>query len=50
MISQYRPITNIISRPVAKGGIGYNFVGYHELMLPLLYLFLCKNIKRKVEK
>lgn len=36
-IQQYRPLTNVVRRPVADGaGRGYNIVGHHELMLPLL--------------
>jgi hypothetical protein len=33
---QYRPTTNVVSRPVAGIGRGYSLVGHHELMLPLL--------------
>ncbi|MBN2226244.1 MAG: hypothetical protein JW763_02655 [candidate division Zixibacteria bacterium] len=36
MISQYRPLTNVVKRPTADGGRGYAFVGHHELMIPLL--------------
>ena len=36
MIMQYRPATNVVDRPTARGGTGYNFVGHHELMIPLL--------------
>lgn len=43
MIKQYRPSTNIVRRPTAKNGHGYNFVGHHELMLPMLYLGLLGN-------
>jgi hypothetical protein len=32
----YRPITNVVSRPVAGIGNGYSLVGHHELMIPLL--------------
>jgi hypothetical protein len=36
-IQQYRPLTNVVRRPVADGaGRGYNIVGHHELMVPLL--------------
>jgi hypothetical protein len=37
MISQYRPHQNILSRPTSSGGRGYNIIGHHELMIPLLY-------------
>ncbi|MGD9172909.1 MAG: deoxyhypusine synthase family protein [Desulfobacterales bacterium] len=32
----YRPITNVLHRPTAKGGIGINLIGHHEIMLPLI--------------
>jgi hypothetical protein len=33
---QYRPHTNVISRPVAGVGNGYSIIGHHELMIPLI--------------
>lgn len=36
MILQYRPMQNIVSRPTAGCGRGFNFVGHHEIMVPLL--------------
>ncbi|MEO6214101.1 MAG: hypothetical protein ABIP65_10790 [Vicinamibacterales bacterium] len=33
---QYRPQTNVVSRPVAGIGQGYSLVGHHEIMIPLL--------------
>ncbi|MBW2109135.1 MAG: hypothetical protein JRI36_10790 [Deltaproteobacteria bacterium] len=35
-IRHYRPMTNVVLRPTSKGGTGYNLVGHHEIMLPLL--------------
>lgn len=35
-IRHYRPLTNVVNRPVRKGGKGYNLVGQHEIMVPLL--------------
>ena len=35
-IRHYRPMTNVVSRPTAGGGKGYNFTGHHEIMIPLL--------------
>ena len=32
----YRPLTNVVSRPVAGIGTGYSLVGHHEIMIPLL--------------
>ncbi len=34
-IRQYRPSTNVVTRPHLAGGRGYMFTGHHELMLPL---------------
>lgn len=36
MIRQYRPQVNVVERPTQKYGKGYNFVGHHEIMFPLL--------------
>ena len=33
---QYRPQTNVVSRPVAGIGTGYSLVGHHEILIPLL--------------
>ena len=35
-IRQYRPITNVVHRPTLDGGKGYDLVGHHEIMFPLL--------------
>jgi hypothetical protein len=36
-IQHYRPQTNVVRRPVAnRAGNGYNIIGHHELMIPLL--------------
>lgn len=36
MLMQYRPLVNVVQRPTAESGRGYNFVGHHEIMIPLL--------------
>jgi hypothetical protein len=36
MLYHYRPMQNIVSRPVSSGGSGYYIVGHHEIMLPIL--------------
>ena len=36
MINHYRPYQNVVTRPVKSGGKGYNIIGHHEIMLPLL--------------
>ena len=35
-IRHYRPMTNVVGRPTAKGGKGINLTGHHEIMLPLI--------------
>ncbi len=35
-IQQYRPLTNVVRRPVAGIGRGFSFIGHHEIMIPLL--------------
>jgi deoxyhypusine synthase len=35
-IQHYRPLTNVVNRPTAKGGRGINLVGHHEILLPLI--------------
>ncbi len=35
-IKHYRPLTNVINRPTAKGGQGINLIGHHEILLPLI--------------
>lgn len=38
MIPQYRPAVNVVGRPTRTGGgRGFSFIGYHELLIPLLY-------------
>lgn len=35
-IRHYRPRVNVVQRPVTGSGKGFEFVGHHELMVPLL--------------
>jgi hypothetical protein len=35
-LRQYRPLTNVVTRPTAGTGHGYALTGHHELLLPLL--------------
>jgi hypothetical protein len=35
-LRHYRPRKNVVERPVAGSGRGYEFVGHHEIMIPLL--------------
>ena len=36
MIQHYRPVLNVVKRPVLSGGSGYAITGHHEIMIPLL--------------
>ncbi len=46
MYTHYRPFQNILLRPTQKGfGKGYNIIGHHEIMLPLLYRALIEKSK-----
>lgn len=36
MIQHYRPMVNVVNRPVMPGGKGYSITGHHEIMIPLL--------------
>ncbi|MBF0301426.1 MAG: hypothetical protein HQK73_00150 [Desulfamplus sp.] len=36
MIQHYRPVTNVVNRPVLQGGQGFSITGHHEIMIPLL--------------
>lgn len=43
-IRHYRTMANVVNRPTAGGGRGYNFIGHHELMIPLLAAALLDSI------
>ncbi|MGA9752027.1 MAG: hypothetical protein WBS54_09580 [Acidobacteriota bacterium] len=47
-IQHYRPLTNVVRRPVAGVGKGYAITGPHEILLPLLCLLL-KSGPDKIE-
>lgn len=40
MLRHYRTEMNVIGRPVLAGGEGYQLIGHHELLVPLLYYAL----------
>lgn len=43
-IKHYRPLTNVVKRPTDQGGKGFNLVGHHELMVPLLAAALLEEL------
>lgn len=36
-LRQYRPSVNVVGRPTGGGGNGYNLIGPHEILVPLLF-------------
>ncbi|HDR16540.1 MAG TPA: hypothetical protein ENN79_13875 [Desulfobacteraceae bacterium] len=46
-IKQYRPLTNVVNRPTQHGGRGYNLVGHHEIMFPLLAAAVMEILERR---
>jgi len=44
MIYHYRPMQNVVCRPVEIGGRGYYIIGHHEIMLPLLAQAIIEKI------
>jgi len=45
-IRHYRTMTNVVNRPVAGGGRGFNIIGHHEVMIPLLAAALVERLAR----
>ena len=43
-IRQYRPQVNVVERPTAGTGRGFNLTGHHELMFPLLAAALIERL------
>jgi hypothetical protein len=42
-IRQYRPLTNVVTRPTSGVGKGYALVGHHEILIPLLAAALARE-------
>jgi hypothetical protein len=45
-IRHYRTMTNVVNRPTSSGGKGFNFIGHHEIMIPLLAAALLDELDR----
>jgi len=41
-MKQYRSMTNVVNRPSSKG---YNLIGHHEIMFPLLMAAVVEELK-----
>lgn len=48
-IRHYRPLANVVTRPVHRGGKGYNLVGHHEIMVPLLIAGVLEGLAHRRE-
>lgn len=40
MIQHYRPLVNVVNRPIQGAGRGISITGHHEIMIPLIYHLL----------
>ncbi len=45
MLPQYRPLENVVRRPEAAGGKGYNFIGHHEILIPILVAAIASKLR-----
>ncbi|MDR2725237.1 MAG: hypothetical protein LBC90_04050 [Candidatus Adiutrix sp.] len=43
-IRHYRPSVNVVERPTQDGGRGFNFIGHHEIMFPLLMALVLEQL------
>lgn len=41
----YRPTQNVLHRPTLTGGRKFNFIGHHEIMIPLLFAMVNERMK-----
>jgi hypothetical protein len=46
-IQHYRPLTNVVRRPVSGVGRGYAITGHHEIMIPLLAASIMEGARRQ---
>jgi hypothetical protein len=46
MLPHYRPLTNVVKRPTRKGGRGFNLIGHHEILFPLLAAGILEEMNR----
>ena len=44
-IKHYRPLVNVVNRPVQNSGKGYYIIGHHEIMVPLIFLNILKRVE-----
>lgn len=41
----YRPLVNVLKRPTQEGGKGFELIGHHEIMLPLLAAAVIESLE-----
>jgi deoxyhypusine synthase len=41
----YRPLTNVVQRPMGSGGQGFSLIGHHEILFPLLVAAWLENLE-----
>ena len=41
----YRPLVNVVERPTQEGGKGFELIGHHEIMLPLLAAAVIESLE-----
>ncbi|MEN8161055.1 MAG: hypothetical protein ABFS41_13365 [Myxococcota bacterium] len=46
-VRHYRPAVNVVERPTRRGGRGYNLIGHHEILVPLLAAGLIEALREK---
>lgn len=46
----YRPLVNVVQRPIQTGGRGFELIGHHEIMLPLLAAAVIESLDTKRKK
>ncbi len=44
---QYRPLKNVVERPTKPAGRGFNFIGHHEIMVPLFLSALIECVEAR---
>lgn len=45
-LPSYRPLQNVVRRPTSSGGRGYQIIGHHEILLPLLFTAVREELQR----
>lgn len=46
-VRQYRPLTNVVTRPTAGKGKGIAITGHHEILIPLLFWSVMEKMSRR---